>query len=117
MAALRGRTARRLSFVGIAIIFGDNNMRMLSGGYGGSSPVSRPESASLGGGSGSSSSSGSRRFGMGSGGAGMMRSFKRGGKVKKTGPAKLHKGERVLTKQQADKAKMHERSGKKRKKR
>lgn len=30
-------------------------------------------------------------------------SFKRGGKVKKTGLAKVHKGERVLTKKQAEK--------------
>ena len=30
-------------------------------------------------------------------------SYKRGGKVKRTGPAKLHKGERVLTKRQAKK--------------
>ncbi len=29
-----------------------------------------------------------------------MPSFKRGGKVKKTGPAKLHRGERVLTAKQ-----------------
>jgi len=32
-----------------------------------------------------------------------MASFKRGGKVKKTGPAKLHKGERVLNKKEAKK--------------
>ena len=30
-----------------------------------------------------------------------LKGFKRGGKVKKTGPAKLHKGERVLTAKQA----------------
>lgn len=36
----------------------------------------------------------------------MMPSYKRGGKVKKTGPAKLHKGERVLTKRQAKSRKM-----------
>ena len=30
-------------------------------------------------------------------------SYKHGGKVKRTGPAKLHKGERVLTKKQAKK--------------
>lgn len=30
--------------------------------------------------------------------------YKKGGKVKKTGPAKLHKGERVLTAKQAKKA-------------
>jgi hypothetical protein len=30
-----------------------------------------------------------------------MQMFKRGGKVKKTGLAKVHKGERVLTKKQA----------------
>jgi hypothetical protein len=32
-----------------------------------------------------------------------LRGFKRGGKVKKTGVAKVHKGERVLTKTQAKK--------------
>jgi len=32
-----------------------------------------------------------------------LSSFKRGGKVKKTGPAKVHKGERVLNKKQARK--------------
>jgi len=32
---------------------------------------------------------------------GIPRQFKRGGKVKKTGMAKMHKGERVLTKKQA----------------
>jgi hypothetical protein len=32
-----------------------------------------------------------------------LKGFKRGGKVKKTGTAKLHKGERVLTKAQAKK--------------
>jgi hypothetical protein len=32
-----------------------------------------------------------------------MHSYKKGGKVKKTGLAKLHKGERVLTKKQAKK--------------
>lgn len=83
-------------------------MRMLSGGYGGSSPVSRPESGGMA--SAGVGASGSRRFGMGGGGAGMMRSFKRGGKVAKTGPAKLHKGEKVLTKRQAKKF----RGGKKR---
>jgi hypothetical protein len=31
---------------------------------------------------------------------GNRKGYKRGGKVKKTGPAKLHKGERVLTKKQ-----------------
>ena len=39
----------------------------------------------------------------------MLPSYKRGGKVKKTGPAKLHKGERVLTKRQAKSRKMKER--------
>jgi hypothetical protein len=32
-----------------------------------------------------------------------MQSFKKGGKVKKTGLAKLHEGERVLTRKQAKK--------------
>jgi hypothetical protein len=32
-----------------------------------------------------------------------MKGYKRGGKVKATGPAKLHKGERVLTVKQAKK--------------
>src|SRR5215469_960729 len=32
-----------------------------------------------------------------------LKGFKRGGKVKKTGVAKVHKGERVLTKKQAAK--------------
>ncbi len=32
-----------------------------------------------------------------------LKGFKRGGKVKKTGPAKVHKGERVLTAKQARK--------------
>lgn len=32
-----------------------------------------------------------------------LASFKRGGKVKRTGPAKLEKGERVLTKKQSRK--------------
>ena len=32
-----------------------------------------------------------------------MKGYKKGGKVKKTGPAKLHKGERVLTTKQAKK--------------
>jgi hypothetical protein len=32
-----------------------------------------------------------------------LSSFKRGGKVKRTGLAKVHKGERVLTKKQAKK--------------
>jgi len=39
----------------------------------------------------------------------MLPSYKRGGKVKKTGPAKLHKGERVLTKRQAKKGRAKER--------
>jgi hypothetical protein len=30
----------------------------------------------------------------------VMKEYKKGGKVKKTGPAKLHKGERVLTAKQ-----------------
>jgi hypothetical protein len=45
---------------------------------------------------------GGRRFGMQPVMPGRA-SYKRGGKVKKTGPAKLHKGERVLTKRQAAK--------------
>lgn len=32
-----------------------------------------------------------------------LKGFKKGGKVNKTGPAKLHKGERVLTASQAKK--------------
>ena len=39
-----------------------------------------------------------------------MPSYKRGGKVKKTGPAKLHKGERVLTKRQAGKVRVKSKS-------
>jgi len=35
----------------------------------------------------------------------MMGGFKRGGKVKRTGFAKLHKGERVLTKKQTKRMK------------
>jgi hypothetical protein len=31
---------------------------------------------------------------------GKLKAYKKGGKVKKTGPAKVHKGERVLTKKQ-----------------
>lgn len=44
----------------------------------------------------------SARGGMNS----MLPSYKRGGKVKKTGPARLHKGEQVLTKRQAKSRKM-----------
>ncbi len=40
---------------------------------------------------------------MGSKAYNAIPSYKKGGKVKKTGPAKLHKGEHVLTKKQASK--------------
>lgn len=38
-----------------------------------------------------------------------LKEFKSGGKVKKTGPAKLHKGERVLTKKEAKRYKKRSR--------
>jgi len=46
-----------------------------------------------------------------SSGADEMGSYKRGGKVRKTGRAKVHKGERVLT---AKQAKRYEKRGRKR---
>ncbi len=45
---------------------------------------------------------------------GVISSFKRGGKVKHTGLAKVHKGERVLTKKQQGKMKGRGRGGKRR---
>jgi hypothetical protein len=61
---------------------------------GGGSPLSNLSSLS-GGDSSSTASSGDATITAGS--------YKRGGKVKKTGRAKVHKGERVLTKKQAAK--------------
>jgi len=67
---------------------------LMGGGSGGflSSAISRHKSKTQS----SSSSTGD----TGTGGSDMD-SYKRGGKVRKTGAAYLHKGERVLTKRQA----------------
>lgn len=78
-------------------------MRMPQGG---SMMQARPMTG-MGGATGGMGGAG-RRLGM-QPVAGRM-SYKRGGKVKKTGMARLHKGEQVLTKRQAGKMRKGKRS-------
>jgi hypothetical protein len=55
-------------------------------------------------GSGGSGKKQPKKGGGGGGGGEVVPQFKRGGKVKKTGLARVHKGERVLTKKQQKRA-------------